>query len=86
MFARPVDRGRAVQGRLRPHAWDARRWEVVSPRSTGEPVEQGLGCGGGGGKGVSRGEPGWQHTLRTQCRIERGIAASPGTPGGCWGL
>jgi hypothetical protein len=65
---------------------DARTWEVVSPRSTDEPVEQGFSCGGGGGKEVSRGETGWQYTHRTLCRIERGIAARPVTPGGCRGL
>ena len=39
-----------------------------------------------GGKEVSRGETGWQYTHRTLCRIERGIAARPVTPGGCRGL
>jgi hypothetical protein len=34
---------------------DARTWEVVSPRSTDEPVEQGFSCGGGGEGGEPRG-------------------------------
>ena len=32
---------RAARGRLRPHARDARSWEVGLPHSTGEAVEQG---------------------------------------------
>jgi hypothetical protein len=40
-LAQPADRGRAAQGRLRPHAWDVRAWEVGSPRSTDEAAEQG---------------------------------------------
>ena len=84
-LAQPADRGRAAQGRLRPHAWDVRAWEVGSPRSTDEAAEQGLGCGGGGGKGARRGEPGRHDTPRTQSRVRRATRAGSGAPHGCRG-
>jgi hypothetical protein len=40
-IALPPGTVRAARGRLRPHARDARSWEVGLPRSTGEAVEQG---------------------------------------------
>ena len=71
---------RAAQGRLRPYAWDVRAWEVGSPRSTDEAAEQGNRCGGGGGKGARRGEPGRHDTPRTQCRVRRATRAGSGAP------
>ena len=84
-LARPADRGRAAQGRLVPYAWDVRGWEVGSPRSTCEAAEQGDRCGGGGGKGARRGEPGRHDTPRTQSRVRRATRAGPGAPQGCRG-
>ena len=40
-IALPPGTVRAARGRLRPHARDARSWEVGLPHSTGEAVEQG---------------------------------------------
>ena len=40
-IALPPGTVRAARGRLRPHARDARSWEVGLSRSTGEAVEQG---------------------------------------------
>ena len=40
-IALPPGTVRAARGRLRPHARDARLWEVGLPHSTGEAVEQG---------------------------------------------
>ena len=37
----PTGNGAGRSGRLRPHARDARSWEVGLPHSTGEAVEQG---------------------------------------------
>ena len=81
----PLITGRAAQGRPRPHAWDARAWEVGSPRSTDEAAEQGNRCGGGGGKGARRGEPGRHDTPRTQSRVRRATRAGSGAPYGCRG-
>ena len=40
-IALPPETVQAARGRLRPHARDARLWEVGLPHSTGEAVEQG---------------------------------------------
>ena len=78
-IALPPGTVRAARGRLRPHARDARSWEVGLPRSTGEAVEQGRcsGCGDGGGKGAARGERGQHNTLRTQSRVRCVQCAGP---------
>lgn len=81
MFARPVDRGRAAQGMLWMHGHGkSYHLVVLTNRSNKASAAE------AGGKEVSRGETGWQYTHRTLCRIERGIAARPVTPGGCRGL
>lgn len=81
----PLIGGGPPKGRLRPHAWDVRAWEVGSPRSTDEAAEQGDRCGGGGGKGARRGEPGRHDTPRTQSRVRRATRAGSGAPYGCRG-
>jgi len=82
MPALPPVKVRAARGRPRPHARDARSWEVGSPRSTCEAAEQGCvsGRGGGGGKGATRGERGQQNVPRTQRRARHAECAGSRTP------
>ena len=71
-IALPPETVRAARGRPRPHARDARSWEVGLPHSRRSRRKRPpCGCGDGGGKGAARGERGQQNAPRTQSRSAR---------------